>query len=212
MRFSVKSVRLVLVLVLLVGLLLTGCNRSATRIRNTPEPVTIPGIEPAVTALPAETPAVGAEPTGDSGATLSADSGQTEPTVTEPEPAAGAEPAAPAVEQTVTVVAGDTLYNIALQYGVTIEELAARNNIVDVNTLEPGQVLVIPVPGTQPVTPTEPVVDYTGEQLHLVQAGENLFRIALRYGFSHETIAAYNNIPWPYTIYPGQEIRIPPSQ
>ncbi|MCA9972893.1 MAG: LysM peptidoglycan-binding domain-containing protein, partial [Anaerolineales bacterium] len=68
----------------------------------------------------------------------------------------------------------------------------------------------VPTPGdSQPETP---VTNAQGEQIHIVQLGENLFRIGLRYGIAYEELGAYNGIPAPYTIYPGQEIRIPPQQ
>lgn len=51
----------------------------------------------------------------------------------------------------------------------------------------------------------------TGEQIHIVQQGENLFRIGLRYGIDYHELAAYNGIPNPDVISVGQAIRIPPS-
>jgi murein DD-endopeptidase MepM/ murein hydrolase activator NlpD len=45
--------------------------------------------------------------------------------------------------------------------------------------------------------------------IHIVQPGENLFRIALRYGVTVEAIAAANGIADQRTIYVGQELRIP---
>ena len=44
---------------------------------------------------------------------------------------------------------------------------------------------------------------------HVVQPGENLFRISLRYGKTVAEVAAYNGIANPNFIYPGQVIRIP---
>lgn len=44
---------------------------------------------------------------------------------------------------------------------------------------------------------------------HVVQQGENLFRIALRYGFTTAELAQYNGISDPSTIYVGQVIRLP---
>ncbi len=44
---------------------------------------------------------------------------------------------------------------------------------------------------------------------HTVQAGENLFRIALRYGFTVEYLAAVNGISDPTRIYVGQVLTIP---
>lgn len=41
---------------------------------------------------------------------------------------------------------GDTLGLIAQRYGVTVEELAALNNIEDINRIEVGDTLLIPQP------------------------------------------------------------------
>lgn len=49
----------------------------------------------------------------------------------------------------------------------------------------------------------------TGEQIHVVQAGENLYRISLRYGCTVAEVSAYNGIFNPDYITVGQEIRIP---
>jgi peptidoglycan-N-acetylglucosamine deacetylase len=45
---------------------------------------------------------------------------------------------------TYVVKAGDTLYAIALKYGVTVQQIATANNITNVNLIYVGQVLVIP--------------------------------------------------------------------
>jgi 2',3'-cyclic-nucleotide 2'-phosphodiesterase/3'-nucleotidase len=65
-------------------------------------------------------------------------------------------------------------------------------------------------PAPEPTAvPAEPTTA-SGEIIHVVQAGENLFRIGLRYGFTAEELAAYNGIPNPNVISVGQQIRIPP--
>lgn len=50
-----------------------------------------------------------------------------------------------------------------------------------------------------------------GERIHVVKAGENLFRIGLQYGFTYQELADYNGISNPNSIQVGQEIRIPPT-
>ncbi len=50
---------------------------------------------------------------------------------------------------TYTVVAGDSLWAIAQQFGTTVEALAAANNIADPGAIEVGQVLTIPKPASQ---------------------------------------------------------------
>lgn len=44
----------------------------------------------------------------------------------------------------------------------------------------------------------------------VVRSGETLYRIATRYGLSPLDLAMWNRIPPPYTIYPGQRLRLTP--
>lgn len=48
--------------------------------------------------------------------------------------------------------------------------------------------------------------------IHIVQKSETLFALAWRYGWDYKALASANNIAYPYTIYPGQKIRIRHSQ
>jgi LysM repeat protein len=120
-----------------------------------------------------------------------------------------------------TVQAGENLYHIALQYGTTVEAIAQANGITNPNLIFVGQVLVIPQ-GTTPVPTATPVTTgtvtptaipvtppTTGEIVHVVQPGENLFRISLKYNLLTSIVAAYNGITNPNLIYVGQKIRIP---
>lgn len=45
--------------------------------------------------------------------------------------------------------------------------------------------------------------------IYTVRPGNTLFAIAQLYGTTAMDIARYNGIVYPYTIYPGQKIRIP---
>jgi LysM repeat protein len=74
--------------------------------------------------------------------------------------------------------------------------------------VEPAPEIVAP-PEEQAPPPEQPVTS-SGETIHIVQPGDNLFRIGLRYGFTAQELATYNNIPNVNIIYVGQEIRIPP--
>lgn len=62
-----------------------------------------------------------------------------------------------------------------------------------------------------------PVVDKYGVEsnrapvtrgVHVVRPGETLYSISWRYGWDFKTLAAANRIAAPYTIYPGQSIRL----
>jgi len=69
-----------------------------------------------------------------------------------------------------------------------------------------------PPPTSAPTQPPEATVIPTavsGETTYVAQPGDNLFRIALRFGLRVEDLAAYNNIVNPHHIYVGQVIRIP---
>src|SRR6185369_1838038 len=48
---------------------------------------------------------------------------------------------------TYTVKRGDTLHNIALDYGLDYRDLVAWNNIDNANLIKPGQVLRLRAPG-----------------------------------------------------------------
>lgn len=69
-------------------------------------------------------------------------------------------------------------------------------------------VALTPTPISTPA-PTPAPTAAPGEQIHIVQPGENLFRIALRYGIMVEAMAAANGILNVNLVYPGQELLIP---
>ncbi len=70
-----------------------------------------------------------------------------------------------------------------------------------------GPIASLPVEGV--VTPPPVTPPPTTYRTHVVQAGENLFRIALRYGVSMWDIAKLNNIYNLRLIYAGQVLLIP---
>jgi LysM repeat protein len=100
-----------------------------------------------------------------------------------------------------TVRPGENLFRIGLAYGVRWISIAEANGIINPNQIYAGQVLKIPtnVPGPQP------------QFTHVVQPGETLYRISLRYGIHWMVIAQANNIASPYVIYAGQVLLIPGS-
>jgi LysM repeat protein len=108
-------------------------------------------------------------------------------------------PGAPIVH---VVQRGENLFRIALRYNTTVDAIAAANGIRNPQLIYVGQKLTIPQGGG--TTPPS-----GGGQTHVVQPGENLFRIALRYGTTPQAIAAANNLPNIHLIYAGQVLRIP---
>ncbi|GAB2494584.1 peptidoglycan DD-metalloendopeptidase family protein [Arenimonas alkanexedens] len=46
---------------------------------------------------------------------------------------------------------------------------------------------------------------------YLVRAGDTLYGIAFRHGLDYREVATWNRIPAPFTIYPGQSLRLAPA-
>jgi LysM repeat protein len=157
-------------------------------------------------------------PEGEEGEATPEPTGEGEGAETTPEPAETAE--APATEApaasgdgcpaTYTIQSGDTLFSIARRCGLTVDQLASANGISNPDQLSVGQELSIPT-GTGAATSTGTGTGATSGSgsVHVVQAGENLFRIALSYGLTYQELANYNNITDPASIVVGQEIQIP---
>ncbi|MEA3342211.1 MAG: LysM peptidoglycan-binding domain-containing protein, partial [Chloroflexota bacterium] len=92
---------------------------------------------------------------------------------------------------------GENLFRIGLHYGVTVDALAAANGLSSASHIYVGQRLVIPTGGD------------AASSVHVVQRGENLFRIALRYGMTAQALAAANGIANVNHVYVGQRLVIP---
>src|SRR5438876_7083565 len=97
---------------------------------------------------------------------------------------------------------GETLYRIALRYGVTVGALAAYNGLSDPTLIHPGQVLRIPTPGTRErgntgTTAAKSAKTPSAQQAtkgtvvirkvtyrYVVSRGDTLFLIARRFGIT----------------------------
>ncbi len=123
---------------------------------------------------------------------------------------------------------GDNAFHIATIYGMTLDELVAYNNLDNADYLFEGQELKIPACGradseTSEITPpastggetqaqptSAPVINAAGQTVHVVQGGENLFRIALRYGVTMQAIVDANGLGSQDAILSiGQQLIIP---
>ena len=161
-------------------------------IQPTPEQ-TVVSVQETVTPLPTPTHEVPAVP-------LPTASPTSLPTVVltpTPEEA----PAPPESSTTHIVQPGETLFSLGQKYGVSWLEIAQANRIGYPYWIMVGQKLTIP-PGGAPVAPTS-------ERIHVVQPGENLFRIGLKYGVSWQAVARANGIANANQIFVGQKLVIP---
>jgi LysM repeat protein len=109
-------------------------------------------------------------------------------------------------EITYIVKAGDSVYSVALAHGISPDDLITRNGLQYPYYLDIGQELMIPAAGSTPTTGGTPAA---GTKQHIVQQGEWIYSIARKYGVSPDDIIALNNIPYPYTLYPGDVLNIP---
>lgn len=116
--------------------------------------------------------------------------------------------ATPAAAQGTSYVVqpGDTLYAIARRYGISVNALAAANGLTTRSWIYVGQSLTLPDAGTAPAPAPAPAPATTG--IHIVQPGENLFRLGLRYGTTAAAIRAANGLSSDL-IYVGQRLVIP---
>ncbi len=117
-------------------------------------------------------------------------------------------PPAQADALTHVVQAGETLFRIALNYGVSVDALRAANGIAG-NTIYAGQTLVIPDPNA-PAAPAPAASESTAASGgdYIVQRGDTLFRIGLKFEVPWTTIAQANGISG-QRIYTGQRLTIP---
>lgn len=102
----------------------------------------------------------------------------------------------------IRVVRGDTLSQIALDYDVSINDLVRWNNISNPNLIYVNQQIKIYKESNYQVS-EEPQ-----SNIYIVQKGDTLSAIALKYGVSVSDLVRWNNISNPNLIYVGENIRI----
>jgi LysM repeat protein len=122
---------------------------------------------------------------------------------------------------TYVVQPGDNLTRIAQRLGTTVQAILAANpQITNPNLIFVGQVIQIPsgqgptpTPTTVPSTPTPTPTPSGTTTTYVVQPGDNLTRIAQRFGTTVQAILAANpQITNPNLIFVGQVIQIPGGQ
>ncbi len=98
------------------------------------------------------------------------------------------------------VQAGDTLYAIALRYHTTIAALKQLNGLANSDIILVGQRLLVPAIDSATPLPTS---------AYIVQPGDTLYRIALRYGTTIRALKQLNDLPNANLIFVGQALAIP---
>jgi len=133
------------------------------------------------------------------------------PTV-EPSATVEATPIQPTGTVEHTVVSGETLLSIALDYNVTVEEIRGANNLtgelirVGDKLLIPNQQAIVAPPVGQKPLGSLSNFDY------VVQDGDTIVSIAGRLGSTVDEILRANNLKPSDFIRPGQTLQIPVRQ
>ncbi|MCL4247191.1 MAG: LysM peptidoglycan-binding domain-containing protein [Anaerolineae bacterium] len=99
---------------------------------------------------------------------------------------------------TYVVQPNDSLSALAARYGITVDALAAANNMTVTTRLYVGQNLVIPV-----AAPSANTGSYT------VQRGDTLASIARRFNTTTQNLMLANGIANQNRIFAGQTLRVP---
>jgi LysM repeat protein len=119
--------------------------------------------------------------------------------------------AAPTVDLEATSIANSAL---ATQVSPADQASPVQTPTASPATPIPSETPVVPtsVPTITPASATLTATLTTGgSTTYVVQAGDNLFRIALRYGTTVEAVASANGIANPALISVGQSLTIPSS-
>ncbi len=93
----------------------------------------------------------------------------------------------------VTVMSGDTLYDISRRYNVNMRALIETNRLQAPYALNVGSTIQLPPPN-----------------VHVVSRGETLYSVSRRYNVDTRSLALLNGLVRPWTVYPGDELLLPP--
>lgn len=119
------------------------------------------------------------------------------------------------------VTSGDTLSRIAMQNGVSVNQLKMANNLRG-NSLRRGQTLFIPTDGKPMATataqkaaaskPTRLAANTAGNKLqYKVRSGDTLWNISRAHGVTHNDLAKWNGLNAKSALKPGMRLVIWPK-
>ncbi|NLS38492.1 LysM peptidoglycan-binding domain-containing protein [Fructobacillus tropaeoli] len=105
-----------------------------------------------------------------------------------------------------TVANGETLSALASRFNTTVAQLASDNQIQNVDQIYQGQELIIGVANTNATS--QNATTQTTENTYRVQAGDNLWTLAQKFGLSVDQLAQENNIKDANQIFVGQTLSV----
>lgn len=110
----------------------------------------------------------------------------------------------PSTTNTYTVKSGDSLWKIANQFGVSVDDLINANNLTS-TVLQVGQQLIIPGQGS-----STPPTSGNATTTYMVKSGDSLWSIANRYNTTVAELRRLNNLTTD-VLQIGQVLKVPSS-
>jgi LysM repeat protein len=107
----------------------------------------------------------------------------------------------------VITSAGDTIYSLAERYKTSAESLSTANCLLSADVPAGFVLYVPPVPTVAVIIACGPPRGWARN--HVVQPGDNLYRIALSYGTTYPQLQRANCMGSSTTIYSGQRLWVP---
>ena len=99
---------------------------------------------------------------------------------------------------------GDTVYNIAIRHGITVQQLVSINpGLPSHGYVQAGTTVNVPIPGLIGPTPSQ------CSQMHTVNPNETLAWIGGAYGVNPTALAQLNNLQAGAAVNPGNILCLP---
>lgn len=102
-----------------------------------------------------------------------------------------------------TVLEGQSLWSIAVQYNVKLGDILWLNSLPEDAILQPGALIRVRLAPDEAPPPTPTPILY-----HSVRFGQTLWEIALTYGLTLDALLAYNNIDQNVLLQPGDQLLV----
>src|SRR5579859_205701 len=131
---------------------------------------------------------------------------QSAPGSSDPAGGSGSNPGAegvPGVPNSTIVQPGDSLFSLSVRYGMDETALARTNKILNPNQALVAGLSVAVQEGSQGYTPVK------SGSIYVVQPGDTVYRVALRYGVSLALLMKVNRLKAIPVIFAGERLIIP---
>lgn len=111
-------------------------------------------------------------------------------------------------KSTHKIQSGDTLYSIAREYDINVQDLRALNSLSNDN-IQVGKVLQVSgKPSAPQLTAKDKKSPSAKETVYTVQKGDSWYKVAKKYGITHDELMKINTQNASSSLLPGQKIKV----